>query len=106
MGTESGPAWIDPRSGLAGSLSNQRRWTLGQTNGMLTERDGSLLAGTASGVILRIDPKTGRVEQKGKVPARIVGAVEDFAGRVFLETFEGVYLREAGAPSDLSLIHI
>jgi len=67
LGTESGPAWIDPRSGLAGSLSNQRRWTLGQTNGMLTERDGSLLAGTASGVILRIDPKTGRVEQKGKV---------------------------------------
>jgi len=99
LGTDRGPAWIDPRSGLAGSLSNQRRWTLGQTNGMLTERDGSLLAGTASGVILRIDPKTGRVEQKGKVPARIVGAVEDFAGRVFLETFEGVYLRNPGTPS-------
>jgi diguanylate cyclase (GGDEF)-like protein len=99
LGTELGPAWVNPRSGLAGRLSHQRRWTLGQTNAVLAGRDGSLLAGTASGSILRINPKTGRIEQKEKVPARIVNFIEDRSGRVFVETFEGVYLREAVVPS-------
>jgi diguanylate cyclase (GGDEF)-like protein len=102
LGTESGPAWIDPRNGLAGSLSTQRRWAFGQASGMVADRDGSLLVMTASGAILRIDSKTGRVEQKTKVPARIVNAIEDSSGRVFIETFDGIYLREAGAPSDRS----
>jgi len=31
--------------------------------------------------------------------ARIVNAIEDSSGRVFIETFDGIYLREAGAPA-------
>jgi diguanylate cyclase (GGDEF)-like protein len=102
LGTELGPAWIDPRSGLAGSPSTQQRWTLGQTSGMLTDRDGSLLAGTASGSVLRIDSRTGRVQPIAKVPARIVNVIEDPSRRLFIETLEGVYLREAGVPNDKS----
>jgi diguanylate cyclase (GGDEF)-like protein len=33
------------------------------------------------------------------VPARIVNVIEDFSGRVFLETFEGIYVHDHGVPS-------
>ncbi len=99
LGTERGPAWIDPRNGLAGSLLTQGQWAFGHGSGMVVDHDGSLLAATASGAILRINPKTGRTEQRARVQARIVNALEDSSGRVFIETFDGIYLRQAGAPS-------
>ena len=97
VGTEKGPAWVDPRRGSAGPLFSGHKWTYGQVSGIGANRDGSVWAGTFSGAILRIDPKTGRVKQTAKLPALIVGAVEDTAGRVFFSTTGGVYLREAGA---------
>jgi diguanylate cyclase (GGDEF)-like protein len=102
LGTDRGPAWIDPRDGSSGPLSDGRRWAYGQMGGMLADRDGSLLAGSASGAILRINPKTGRIVQTAKVPARIINALKDPSGRIYFETLDGLYTREAGVPSDRS----
>ena len=96
-GTEHGPAWIDPRLGSAGPLFSGKKWTYGQVSGIGTNPDGSIWAGTFSGAILRIDPKTGRVNETAKLPELIVGAVQDPAGRVFFSTAGGIYEREAGA---------
>jgi diguanylate cyclase (GGDEF)-like protein len=97
VGTEKGPAWVDPRSGSGGPLFSGHKWTYGQVSGIGANRDGSVWAATFSGAILRIDPKTGRVKQTVKLPALIEAAVEDAAGRVFFSTAGGVYMREAGA---------
>ncbi len=97
VGTEKGPAWVDPRSGSAGPLFSGHKWTYGQVSGIGANRDGSVWAGTFSGAILRIDPKTGRVDETAKLPVLIVGAVEDPAGRIFFSTAGGIYMREAGA---------
>ena len=102
VGTEQGLAWIDPHTGSAGPLSAPRRWTYGQIGGMVVDGDGSLLAGSASGTILRIDSKTGRMEQAAKLPVRIIGALKDSSGRLFFETIDGLYLRETGVPNDRS----
>jgi diguanylate cyclase (GGDEF)-like protein len=96
-GTEKGPAWVNPRNGSAGSLISGHKWTYGQVSAIGTNRDGSVWAGTFSGTILRIDSKTGRVNETAKLPVLIVGAIEDPAGRVFFSTAGGIYLREAGA---------
>ena len=96
VGTDRGPGWVDPHDGSAGSLSAHRRWVFGQMGGMVVDRDGSLLAGTASGAILRIDPRTGRTEQTGKLPTRIVSILKDPSGNLYFETFDGLYLRDAG----------
>ena len=102
LGTDRGPAWIDPHDGSSGPLSDGRRWAYGQMGGMVVDRDGSLLAGTASGIILRIDPRTGRMEQTAKVPARIINALKDSSGRIYFETLDGIYTREAkGSPGAL-----
>jgi hypothetical protein len=78
-------------------LSAPRRWNYGQVSGMGTDRDGSLWVGTHSGVVLRVNPKTGHTEQTAKVPDLIFRAFEDASGRLFFETPHGLYLREAGA---------
>jgi len=96
-GTEKGPAWVDPRGGSAGPLFSERKWTYGQVSGIGTNRDGSAWAGTFSGAILRIDQKTGRVNETARLPALIVNAVQDPAGSVFFATSAGIYVREAGA---------
>jgi diguanylate cyclase (GGDEF)-like protein len=99
VGTERGPAWIDTRNGLTGRLSPQPRWDFGQVVGMGPERDGSWWVGTASGSILRLDPSTGRTEQTAKLPEHIIGALQDSSARLFLETTEGIYLRDPGWPA-------
>ncbi len=102
VGTEQGLAWIDPRNGSAGPLSAPQRWTYGQIGGLVVDGDGSLLAGTTSGTILRVDSKTGRMEQAAKLPVRVIGALNDPSGRLFFETVDGLYLRETGVPGDRS----
>ncbi|MGA3263450.1 MAG: diguanylate cyclase [Terracidiphilus sp.] len=95
-GTDGGPAWIDPRSGAAGRLFSTRLWTYGQVDTMGVERDGSLWAGTISGSILHIDPKTGLAEQAAKLPAFIDYALKDSAGRLFITTYpSGVFRRDS-----------
>jgi diguanylate cyclase (GGDEF)-like protein len=102
VGTEGGPAWINLRSGTANEIADLWRWPYGLVGGMVADRDGSLLAGTASGAILRIEPKTGRMKRVAKVPARVVVALRDSSGRIFFGTVDGLYLRESGVPGDRS----
>ncbi|MGA2831485.1 MAG: diguanylate cyclase [Terracidiphilus sp.] len=102
VGTDRGPAWINPHNGSSGPLTEGQHWAYGQMGGMVVDRDGSLLAGTFSGAILRINPKTGHAVQTAKVPARIINAIRDSSGRVFFQTLDGLYIREAGAPDDRS----
>ncbi len=99
VGTEGGPGWIDPMDGSSGPLSNGKQWFYGTMGGMVIDRDGSLLAGTASGTILRINPKTRQIAQAAKVPARVISALQDFSGRIYFETLDGIYTREPkGSP--------
>jgi diguanylate cyclase (GGDEF)-like protein len=97
VGTDKGPAWIDPRSGSAGPLFQGTRWSFGQVGTMGMDKDGSLWAGTFSGAVLRIDPKTGRTVQTARLPSEITFGLQDSSGRVFFTTTQGIYVREAGA---------
>lgn len=97
IGTEAGPAWIDPRTGAAGLLSSGTAWTYGQISTMFFDRRGSLFAGTFSGAIVRIDTITGHAEQTAKVPAFIIKALPDSTGRVFLATKQGMYVLDPSA---------
>ncbi len=99
VGTDGGPAWIDQRNGTTTEISAQWSWPYGRMGGMIVDRDGSLLAGTATGDILRIDPKTGRMKRAAKAPARVVNAIEDSSGRMFFGSLDGLYLRETGDSS-------
>ena len=99
VGTDKGPAWIDPRSGASGPLLPGVRWTFGQVGAMGVNRDGTLWASTFSGIILRINPKTRRLEHIEKLADHIAFALQDSAGRVLFATRQsGVYLREADGP--------
>lgn len=99
VGTEKGPSWVNPRSGAAGPLFSGHKWNYGQVSGIGVNQDGSAWAGTFSGSVLRIDQKTGRVNETAKLPALIVNTIQDPAGRVFFSTAAGIYLREAGNPN-------
>jgi len=99
IGTEGGPAWVDPRSGASGPLSQGGRWTYGQIAAMYFDRQGALFAGTFSGAIVRIDPQTGRAEQTAKIPAFIIRTLVDASGRVFFCTKQGLYVLDPPASS-------
>jgi diguanylate cyclase (GGDEF)-like protein len=99
VGTEKGPAWINPTNGSAGPLFPGHRWTYGQVSGLGINPDSSAWATTYSGAILSIDQKTNRVKLTAKLPALIAGAVQDPAGRVFFSTAGGIYMREAEDPN-------
>ena len=96
-GTEKGPAWVDLRSGLAGPLFSGKRWAYGQVSGMGHNPDGTLWAANFSGAVLRIEPKTGQVQEIAKLPGLILGGTADRDGRVFFISEAGVYERDAGA---------
>jgi len=99
VGTEGGLAWIDPHSGAAGSLSSKRRWNFGQVSTMDVLHDGSVIAGTFSGGILRVDPKTGSIGLIARLPDFIMSILEDRSGEVFFATKKGIYLRPARSPA-------
>jgi diguanylate cyclase (GGDEF)-like protein len=96
IGTEGGPAWIDPAKGSSGPLSAGARWTYGELATMFFDRRGLLYGGTFSGAIVRIDPRTGRTQQVGKAPAFIMKSLVDSTGRVFFATKQGMYVLDAG----------
>ncbi len=86
VGTDAGPAWIDPRTGLAGQLSSTRPWKYGQVDGMGADPDGSTWVGGMTGSIVRIDPKTAETEEIATLPAELDYALEDSKGGLFLTT--------------------
>jgi len=96
VGTDAGPAWIDPRTGLATQLSSTRPWKYGQVDGMDVSLDGSIWVGGMSGNIVRIDPKTGATEETAKLPAALDYALQDRSGRLLLTTRPpGIFVRES-----------
>jgi diguanylate cyclase (GGDEF)-like protein len=97
VGTDKGPAWIDPASGQSGPLLKSGKWTAGLIVAMRREHDGSLWAATNSGSVLRIDDRTGQTTQTAHLPVSILSGFEDAGGRLFLGTDHGIYLREPGA---------
>jgi diguanylate cyclase (GGDEF)-like protein len=92
FGTERGPAWIDPRSGSAHPLSEMRPWSFNQVQGLVDERDGSLLGMTLSGIVFRLDTRTGRTKELTKIPASIVYTLKDSSRNLFFQTSQGLYL--------------
>jgi diguanylate cyclase (GGDEF)-like protein len=98
VGTELGPSWIDPRSGQTLPMTSLWKWPYGQIGGMAVSRDGSAMAGTDSGAILRIDPKSGKTKQVAKTPARIISALQDSSGRVYWGTVDGLYRQDSISP--------
>jgi diguanylate cyclase (GGDEF)-like protein len=99
VGTDKGPAVVDPTRGSGSRLFQADRWAYGQIGAMGVNRDGSLWANTFSGAVLHINPKTGRTEQTAKLSDHISYALQDAAGRVLFATNnQGVYLRDAEAP--------
>jgi diguanylate cyclase (GGDEF)-like protein len=94
VGTERGPAWIDPSHGSSGPLSDLRPWPFGQVMGLVVERDGSLLGGTLQGTIFHLDPVKGRAAETAKLPELISRVIEDSSGRLFVDTRHGLFLSE------------
>jgi len=95
VGTDKGPAFVDPRTGASGPLFSAPRWTFGQVDTMGVNQDGTLWGGTFSAAVLRIDPKTGQTAQTAKLPSFITRSVADSTGRVFYTTDNGIYVRES-----------
>jgi len=99
LGTERGPARLDPHTGTVDSPYAPRQWRMGQVNAIGPDRDGSWWAATSHGALLRIDPQTGRGVQTAELHLKsnyLLSAFEDSGGRLFLETMEGLYLRDPG----------
>lgn len=102
VGTEGGPAWVDPASGTARPLLAGAKWTYGELAALFFDRRGMLYGGTFSGAIVRIDPKTGSTQRVAKLPAFIMKTLVDSTGRVFFATKQGMYVLDAGVPGDRS----
>jgi diguanylate cyclase (GGDEF)-like protein len=102
IGTDKGPARIDPRSGVVRPLFSGSLWPFGSVSVLGRNRDGSLFATTFAGALVRIDPKTGHVEETAKLPSYIVDALIDSTGRLFLATRNGLYMSDTGASGDNS----
>jgi len=101
VGTDKGPAWIDPRTGASGPMFAMRRWPFGQVDALGVNGDGSLWAGTFSTAVLRIDPRTGVTTQTARLPSFITRAVETSSGQVFFTTDNGIYARSSIRPAQV-----
>lgn len=97
VATDRGPGWIDPASGAAGPLDGHEPRASEHLSAMGTNRDGSLWAVTHSGMILRIDAKSGRMERTAQVAGSVYAASWDTAGRVFFFTDKGIEMRDGDA---------
>jgi len=104
VGTQGGPAWVDPRNGASGSLSPKSSWAFGQVSAIGTNRDGSLWAGTFSGSVLHLDSNAGHVSETAKLPALITKGVQDTAGNVYFATNKGIYRRDAAKQNAAPLL--
>jgi len=94
VGTDKGPARIDPQTGAAGALARGRVWTPGLIVAMGREQDGAEWAATNSGSILRMSGGSMAPVATAKLPASIVSGFEDSSGHLFLGTDQGVYERD------------
>lgn len=96
IGTEDGLAWVDGKTGSARALSPASGWKFGQVAAMNFLHDGSVIAGTFAGNILRIDPHTGKTEKLLQVPSFVMSMLEDRDERLFYATKDGLYSTPPG----------
>ena len=94
LGTDNGPAWVDPASGSSGALFATKRWAFGQVDTLGFNLDGSLWAGTFSATILRINPTTRAAEQAAKLTLFLTHSLADANGHVYFTTNQGIYERD------------
>lgn len=103
VGTDKGPASINLRNGSTRPLFMGRRWNFGPVNTLGKDSDGALFAGTLSGAVVRIDPKTLHAELAMRLPSFVMVILQDSSGRPFFATKNGLYLPPvkpaAGSPS-------
>ncbi|MGC9157927.1 MAG: diguanylate cyclase domain-containing protein [Terracidiphilus sp.] len=99
-GTDRGPVLIDPRDGTVQPLFTKRHWGFGSVSALEREHDGALLAGTLTGTVVAIDPKTRRARQVGKLPSVVMNILPDSSGRLLLVTRDGLYQYPAGRPEE------
>ena len=97
VGTDQGLALINPRKGSSGPLLTHPKWAFGHVSAVGANRDGSLWVAAHSGAVLRVEAKTGIMEETAKLPVVILAGFEDAGGRLFLFSDQGLYMREAGA---------
>jgi diguanylate cyclase (GGDEF)-like protein len=90
-GTERGPATIDAATGAVTPLFPPSNWTYGQVGGLAMDNSGGLWAGTKSGALLRIDPRTGSITSAATVPSVILSLVREPSGRILVLTKKGVF---------------
>jgi diguanylate cyclase (GGDEF)-like protein len=95
VGTEAGLARIDARGGLAEPLTHGR-WNFGQVSTIEPMRDGTMLAGTFSGEVLRVEPESGRMAVVARIPDYVMSISEDPAGRVYISSKRGIYRHDPG----------
>lgn len=92
VGTEHGPAVVDPQSGAVTSWFSESEWKYGVVNGMSEGPQGTILASVASGSLLRIQSKSPRVTVIGALDTWIHKIFTDPGGRTFILTHrKGVF---------------
>jgi len=91
LGTKKGPASLDLATGKMENLFQAQEWQYGQVSALALAGDGNdLLAGTFSGALLEIQPKTRAVTQIASLP-NISRIVRDSTGRIFIATESGIF---------------
>ncbi|WP_263373902.1 diguanylate cyclase [Granulicella aggregans] len=91
VGTEQGPASVDPATGLVTAPFPAESWKYGQVTGMVSEGNGSILAGTSSGAMLRIQQHPDRISQIADLQSYVYEMFQEPTGRTFVLTRRGVF---------------
>lgn len=91
VGTEQGPAIIDPATGAVTAPFPAADWKYGQVTGQVSQSDGSILAGTSSGALLRMQQHPDRITEVADLHTYIYAMLQEPAGRTFVLTYQGVF---------------
>ena len=91
IGTEQGPATVDPATGAIDAPFPADSWKYGQVTGIASESNGDLLAGTSAGAMLRIQQHPARITQIADLQSYVYQMVQEPNGRAFILTRRGVF---------------
>jgi len=100
VGTDDGPASVNPRTGEASALVRGRRWTYGSITSMGVLPDGAVFVATVAGKLLRLNPDTGQISEMARLSVYTISAFEDAAADLFLATESGIYISHPGAGAE------
>ena len=91
VGTEQGPATVDPATGAVIAPFPAATWKYGQVTGMASLGNGDTLAGTSSGAMLRIQKHPDRISQVADLQSYVYEMFQEPTGRTFILTRHGVF---------------